>query len=337
MSGKETQHMYELHLKYGPVVRVGPDELSYVDPRAMKDIYGHHKTGQATFAKDPTLFEPAPNGAPDILRGDDGATHARQRKALSHSFSDRALKSQEALLKMHVGKLLARLAAAAGPVDLVRWYSVTTFDIMADLTFSAPLGLLDGSTQYEDWMHAMTTQARSMTVFHMLRRYPAVYRIVLLFLPRSRMAAERKKVWDHTAVRVEARLAHGSDKPDLWEEMTRRDGSMSVPEMHANAEVFMGAGTETTASLLAGLTFYLATSPEKMDRLKREVREAIPGDDDVTIERLQSLKYLNACIEEGLRKYPPSAIGHPRVTPAEGARVCDGWVPGGVSIAGYGV
>lgn len=45
MRGDQVQWMHSLHLKYGPVVRFCPDELSYVDQggSAWKAIYGQEK------------------------------------------------------------------------------------------------------------------------------------------------------------------------------------------------------------------------------------------------------------------------------------------------------
>jgi len=77
----------------------------------------------------------------------------------------------------------------------------------------------------------------------------------------------------------------------------------------------MIAGTETTATLLSGLTYHLLTNHAKLDKLTHEVRTTFRTVDDITIERLQGLPYLNACIEEGLRMYPPVAPGMPRRTP----------------------
>lgn len=34
--------MRRLHEKYGPVIRFSPNELSYTDPQAWKDINGHY-------------------------------------------------------------------------------------------------------------------------------------------------------------------------------------------------------------------------------------------------------------------------------------------------------
>jgi cytochrome P450 len=67
--------------------------------------------------------------------------------------------------------------------------------------------------------------------------------------------------------------------------------------MHANADLLMMAGTETTASMLSGLTYHLLISPDAMGRLTREIRESF-----VTAE------YINS---DGLAKLPVS--GDPAV------------------------
>ena len=49
--GKLPFHHAQLHLKYGSVVRIGPDFLTYTDPQAWKDIYGHKGQGELEFPK----------------------------------------------------------------------------------------------------------------------------------------------------------------------------------------------------------------------------------------------------------------------------------------------
>lgn len=43
ITGKQLYFMHDLHEKYGNVVRFCPDELSYTDAQAWKDLYGHMK------------------------------------------------------------------------------------------------------------------------------------------------------------------------------------------------------------------------------------------------------------------------------------------------------
>lgn len=63
----------------------------------------------------------------DIL-GADQETHARQRRLLSHAFSEKALREQEPILQFHVNKLMEQLSrrCSSGPLDLVAWYNFTS-------------------------------------------------------------------------------------------------------------------------------------------------------------------------------------------------------------------
>lgn len=68
-----------------------------------------------------------------------------------------------------------------------------------------------------------------------------------------------------------------------------------------------------------------------MKRLVEEIRSSHPAEGLFTIEALQSdMPFLNACINEGLRMYPPLPIGMQRVVPDGGAAINGEWVPGGV-------
>jgi cytochrome P450 len=94
----------------------------------------------------------------------------------------------------------------------------------------------------------------------------------------------------------------------------------------------MIAGTETTATALSGTTYHLLQNPKVLKNLVAEIREAFSDFDDITLEDLARLKYLQAVLQEGLRMYPPVPIALPRRTPKEGSIVCDEWVPGDVAI-----
>lgn len=119
--------IHKLHQQYGPVVRYQPDMLSFISPSAWKDIYGHRAEG---FEKDITFYGPDIFGNPaGLIRADD-ISHARQRKLVSHAFSDRALRDQETLLKGYAGLLVTKLkeqisGGANGEVDIKDWYNVT--------------------------------------------------------------------------------------------------------------------------------------------------------------------------------------------------------------------
>lgn len=127
----------ELHAKYGVVVRVHPDELSFIGSSAWRDIYlARPELPKPTFG----VLE-TPNGVPSIVTIPDPDTHGRQRKIIGHAFSDRALREQEYILQRYSDLLVTRLqhqikgVKDAQQVNIFDWYNFTTFDVLGDLCF----------------------------------------------------------------------------------------------------------------------------------------------------------------------------------------------------------
>jgi len=203
---------------------------------------------------------------------------------------------------------------------------------MGDLTFGEPLDMLD-SSDYNPWVAAMFAGFHYGTYLHCIRYYPTLEKALLRLVPKSTM--KKKKLHDEFShLRVDRRLEKEDARPDIWGLVLERDEehSLTREEMYANSNIFMLAGTETTATLLSGLTYYLLTSPEKLAQLTSEIRDAFTNDSEITIEKLQALKYLNACVEEGLRIYPPVANGLPRIVSPGGTMIGGRHVPAGVGL-----
>jgi hypothetical protein len=97
--------------------------------------------------------------------------------------------------------------------------------------------------------------------------------------------------------------------------------------------IYSVAGSETTATLLSGLTNHLLRNPEIFDRLKKEIRTSVKKEEDIVIANLINLPFLNACIEEGLRIFPPVPVGLLRVVPAGGSDIDGNIIPEGVSLS----
>jgi cytochrome P450 len=174
IKGEITTYTKAQHDRYGSIVRVAPNELSFIDPNAWKDIYGHRTAANKgncpkDFAAIGQDFYTKPGEPSGIIRADDAA-HAIQRRLVSHAFSDKALKEQEPLLKLYVDLLSSKLhdivessQEPGGPtVNLEEWYNFTTFDIMADLTFGEPLHLLERS-DYTQWVRVLFNTFKLVT------------------------------------------------------------------------------------------------------------------------------------------------------------------------------
>ena len=111
------------------------------------------------------------------------------------------------------------------------------------------------------------------------------------------------------------------------------EGGMNQRDIIANARVLLLAGSETTATLLSGATYYLLQHPDAMRHVQSEVRTAFKREEEITLRSVSStssLPYLNAVIQESLRCYPPVPATLPRRTGPEGALIDGRFVPANV-------
>ncbi|GIZ44025.1 hypothetical protein CKM354_000723400 [Cercospora kikuchii] len=305
----------KLHDEYGEVVRVAPNELSFSSADSYKDVYGFKKAGHGSLQKDEDFYTNPGTITRDIVNSDD-ANHARMRKIFSHAFSDRSLKLQEPLFLTHIDKMISKIREdPSKSYDMVKLYNCTTFDIMGDLTFGEPLGMLDNS-DYHPWVAAIFGGLHFGVILHSMRMLaPSLDKFLLKYCMPNSIKEQMQLHADFSRLRVERRLEKQDARPDIWGLVLGKEEGrgLSKKEMYANAEIFMIAGTETTATLLSGVTFRLLTNPSKMQRLVQEIRCAFASEEEITAERLQALEYLHACLEEGLRMYSPVPQGLPRV------------------------
>lgn len=167
-----------MHLEYGPVIRFSHSELSYADPRAWKDIYGHHG-GESNFPRHPQWYPKAPNGSHTVLSADNDS-HARIRRLLAHAFSERALKEQESLVQVYFNQLIDKLHKQADgrDINIDEWFIFTTFDVAGDLEFGESFSCIENGALHP-WIKVMlvslAVQIPCPTSLIMLGTFQATY------------------------------------------------------------------------------------------------------------------------------------------------------------------
>ena len=105
---------------------------------------------------------------------------------------------------------------------------------------------------------------------------------------------------------------------------------MSRSELMETSGILIIAGSETTATLLSGATYYLLTNPHTYERAKAEVRAAFHSEESMTLTSTSQLPYLHAVIEESLRMYPPVPTNLPRRVGSGGDDIAGVRVPANV-------
>ncbi|PNS17594.1 Isotrichodermin C-15 hydroxylase [Sphaceloma murrayae] len=335
MRGKPSWEVMELHKKYGDVVRIGPGELAYADPQAWKDMMGHRKSTHPENVKD-LRYVDLPFG-PDIVNSERD-DHRRYRRILAHGFSSQFLMDQQPLIMSHVDNLIAQLrkrAPGSNPFDMTAWYNFTTFDIIADLTFGKPFGLLDAG-EYHPWVSAIFGSLKASIFVRCANFFPPLKKAVQLFSPKKAVMQRLEHI-QYVKDKVSDRLELGSKRPDYMDTiLTHREketGGMNRTEIDANANVLIIAGSETTATTLSGATYLCLTNPRVLDKVVAEVRSSFKTDEEIDIQSASKLEYMLAMFDETMRVYPPVPTTNFRRTPPEGDVICGKFVPKDTSMS----
>lgn len=314
--------------------------MSFVDSDAWEDIYGHH-LGNPTFPKDPIWHRPAVNGVRSILSATD-ADHSRIRRLLLHGFSEKALREQEPLIQSYVELFISRLLKrtsdahdGTATINIAQWFNFITFDIIGDLSFGESFHCLEKS-HFHPWIAILFSHFKALALGTCCRFFPFLERLMLCTLPK---AVKQQRI-DHFNMskekvhqRIEQQQTQTWRNSDFMAQVLRHNNEkgMSIAEIEATFNILVVAGSETTATTLAGIMNYLLKDSKIFQHLINEIRVSFASSSEITLERVSRLPYLTAVIEEGLRLCQPVPLGLPRKVPPGGATVCGYLLPENVS------
>eukprot|EP00112_Aurelia_sp_Birch-Aquarium-sp1_P023103 Seg6750.2 transcript_id=Seg6750.2/GoldUCD/mRNA.D3Y31 product="Cytochrome P450 3A5" protein_id=Seg6750.2/GoldUCD/D3Y31 len=79
-------------------------------------------------------------------------------------------------------------------------------------------------------------------------------------------------------------------------------------EMIAQMVLFILAGYESTSNTLALTCYNLTIFPELQERVLKEIKDVCSSQDTCTYDEINQMPYLDACISETLRLYPPAVV-----------------------------
>lgn len=318
----------ELHAKYGIVVRIHPDELSFIGSSAWKDIF---LTPRPQLPKPTIGVLETPSRVPSITTIPDAENHHRQRKIISHAFSPRALQEQEYILQKWTDLLITRLHDQGKEVDVCEWYNYLTFDIIGNLCFGESFHCLE-TAENHPWIAAIFPGikfAQLLTIFH---HFPPLDKLVRWALPFV-IAEKIKENYTFTSQKIDQRITAKSERPDFMKYILENNypGGMTREEINSTVTLLVLAGSETSAQTLTGATYFALSNPPVMERLKQEIRRTFAKDPSKTmVSTVSELPYMHAVIQETLRIHPTEPVAVPRQVdrPIE---VCGVSVPAGVS------
>lgn len=335
--GRILKDIAVLHEKYGEIVRIGPDSVCFNNPDAWTDIY-MQQAGKIIFPKDPLRHtrELWINGAPDIFTAED-KDHPRLRRLLNPAFSPKAIREQEPLIQANVALLIKRLQDQIGAdstacVDMNKWMNWTTFDLIGDIAFGESFGCLrDGG--YHPWVALICGSVKAVSILGSIKQWPWIDAVWQLIIGGFWIRAMRQF---HRLVieKVDRRIARKTERNDFLKFIMEHEGTskgMTEDERYSNAALLVMAGTETSATTLAGTLYHLTRNPHVLIPLQMEIRSVFTSEENITFKGVLEIPNLLAVLHESMRMYPSVAVTNPRRVPPGGAYVAGTWLPESVS------
>ncbi|KAI8712413.1 hypothetical protein NCS52_01339400 [Fusarium sp. LHS14.1] len=314
----------EMHRKYGPIVRTRPDTIHVNDPAFIEKLYSqspkHRRERHSTI-----LGTMQVDGS--ILATKDHDLHRRRRAALNPFFSSQNVRRLSPVINDILFNLLRRMegwAKAGGPVKLNSAYRAATKDVIQAYALGDGEMCLDMEDCNAAFFDVFTPQrvchlgTHAFWLAYLMANLPPV--IMTTLLPRVgvfatfmiNLTAEIDKIKQADKLPEGKTIFHEilrSDIPSSEKETTR---------LADEAMVLVIAGSETTASTLAAITYHLLADPSLMARLRVELERAMPDVNEIPDpSTLNGLPFLNALIQEAIRLYPGASHRQDRVAPDE--------------------
>lgn len=200
--------------------------------------------------------------------------------------------------------------------------------MIADLAFAKPFNCLETSKSHP-WIDFTFEVLKMQTMMRASDNYPLFKRLVLLLAGKGTAQGFQSHV-QYVKQQALGRLNLKTDRLDLMSKMAAPGSGVSVDEFIATSDTVILGGSETTATLLSGLTYFLVKNPRILQKLVEEIRNKFKSEEEIDFQGVNSLDYMLACINEAFRLYPPVPGALLRKT-REGDTICGKYVPPNVS------
>jgi cytochrome P450 len=334
----------DLHQRYGPVVRFGPNRISFCKASALQPVYGARaNTRKSDWYRIWEMLFGAASTATII----DRKVHAKRKRILQIGFSERALGDLEPVLLQNVNEFCEILldestkhavdAKGWGPVkDLSRMVGFLTFDTMGEMIFSKSFGMQRGSINRQFLDLSMDALRGLNTVAFI----PMLMKLKLHILFFGQVNDGMMKYKDYCAEQSDERISRSGElqRPDIWTQIIGGKDpitghSFTSAELRSEAAILVSVASHPMRITVSALTHYLLDSPECMQKLVSELQGTFRGVEEIhSGDKLKSCRYLRACLTETLR-LSPSIPGIPLRTARRGGLVVNGeFFPEGTDV-----
>ncbi|KAL8725213.1 MAG: hypothetical protein Q9166_007495 [cf. Caloplaca sp. 2 TL-2023] len=358
-SGTSHDRYAELNDRYGPLARIGPNQLLTDDPETTINILASRSPYVRGRWYDSLRLDPH---RPNLVAETHPSKHNALRHQMSAGYSGRDIPEMEAIIDErflewtgYIDRHWTSTEEMTKRFDIGRSTQYLTTDIISHLCFGQPIGFVAKHEDVHNFLHTLESRlpiaeqfsviSELFTILASVTRIPFFKR---LMIPQNtdsfgvgkilgvghRELQRRRGLMSPQISRkaINDRLAQGVQtcNNDILTSFLRHNMHPDQAETEITVSLF--AGTDTTATAMRATLLYLLSNPPVYNRLCLEIRSQSPLSKVIQLLQAQKLLYLQACIKEGLRLFPPVTALRERLVPPQGDIICGLKVPGGVNL-----
>ncbi|RFU28153.1 hypothetical protein B7463_g8180, partial [Scytalidium lignicola] len=326
--GDEATVIHKAHERYGPLVRVSPNEVDISDADAIAPIY----VSKGGFLKAPCYVNFDIDGHGTLFSALDNEYRTPRAKAVLPMFSTKSLKENEVVLYQCADRMVQRMkeeSRTGRPVNIL------------NITRSLAIDFVSSHLFLENY-NGTSEKGKKLSVSDFVDAFVAVGRF--FYLPNIvftwlEWAIEKCFPNEHVSNSMDIVDSFVNNITDL---VSEKPGSyagrltsleLDPTEVRAQCKDLIFAGTDSTGMNLATICRQLVLHPDKYQTLYEELQANKTAGSQK--QEIQGLPYLSAVIKEGLRISMANPTRLPRAVPPEGWTFKGVHFPGG-SIVGCG-
>ncbi|KAH7311101.1 putative benzoate 4-monooxygenase cytochrome P450 [Rhexocercosporidium sp. MPI-PUGE-AT-0058] len=344
--GLRTRSIHQLHQRYGPVVRIGPNEISFNSVTALKTIYG----AGSGFERTPFYRMFDAYGYQNLFTFAGVKEHGERKKLLNHAYSKSSiLRSSAGVIEEKVWEYLQLIEkdheTASETFSSLHYYSL---DNITHFLYGSEYGgtssltgskidrtmlsdVLDPSRRklawfavhlprYTKWLMTRTGLCEKVVAqLGMLpQKKPTVYTGIRNHALASSMKFSTTSSAEKSTRKTSTIIGRLADH-----HISVKEGGLQDLEIASEAADHFLAGVDTTSDSLMFLIWALSL-PENT-KFQQKLTEEVSAMSDETLDArgiptanaTDKLPYLDAVIKETLRLYAPLPASEPRCLPVD--------------------
>ncbi|KAI0161033.1 cytochrome P450 [Hypoxylon sp. FL1284] len=333
LSGSKARYVHSLHEKYGPIVRLGPNEVDVSDVNGAREI---HKV-RSKYIKDPGFY--VGGKVRSLFSAIDPAFHAQRKRTLDRCFAEASMADFEPAVFEKAHLVISQMQQdikSKGCTDILLWWTLFAMDVIGDLCFGESFHMLEAGKKNQ-----YATDIAEMGALLPLRgAFPSLIWLAgyTPFFPRFKnVGIIRQRIVQYgigRTARYMQLVEDGGARRTLFSSLINKgnlkNAELSQQDLTNESQSYITAGTDTTAITLTYLIYSVSQDTGIHRKLMQELN-TLPS--DFNHRHLRDLPYLNRVIDETLRLYGAASGALPRVVPKEGDTLVGHYIPGGAIVS----